>query len=113
MKPERVLEIADKHADVFYEEDYTLGKRVDVAMKKAIQEALEEENRWFFPENSELPEHSTKDIIALMKNGSMCIGETRYGEFYCNEWQRLVKWERIIRWRYVPEAPGGVDENKN
>lgn len=107
-KPERIEEISEKYANAFYDKDFR--EDLEISIANAIKEALEEENRWFYPEKGELPDINIPIIFYTHSNSNIDTGL-----FYHNKYKELIFGSRISLneyfkyqikcWRYAPVVP--------
>lgn len=113
MKPERIAEIVDKWAEYFFEKDYR--EDLPEVISKAIHEAIEEENRWYYPEKGELPDHA-EQVIVCCKADTVMTGWIRFNEvadcisFFQQGEEHSFDLDFVKCWRYAPEVPGGEDD---
>lgn len=101
MNPERIAEIVDKVIPRICFSDVPEAKNW---MIKAIQEALEEENRWFYPSKGEFPEEKTPIIYVFCSR--IEHGYYTDNKFIPFSWNENNKFRSQIKcWRYAPVVP--------
>lgn len=110
MKPERIDEIAEACIKTMVFSDVEDLKQTVAA---TIKEALEEENRWYYPEKGELPINPMcKEFLVLTKtNSTRLCWFSLSGKFVIvGKEAVIIETEDIECWRYLPEMPGGEDD---